>query len=314
MAEGKKPGSPRQRHGDFSKFIDKKKDKVPAKKEKVPAKKGKKTEFEDKRGGKYLQEKRTTSKSRGYTKPKPGRPKADGSVRLNKYIADAGICSRREADKLIEAGVVKINGKVITELGTRVMPGDKVVYGDQKLSREKLQYVLLNKPKGFITTMDDPYERKTVISLIKNACEERIFPVGRLDRNTTGLLLFTNDGDLAQRLAHPRHGIKKVYHVVLNKALTKNDFVKIEEGFELDDGFIKVDSISYAAGVKDKKEIGLELHSGRNRIVRRVFEVLGYNVVRLDRVSYGGLTKKDVPRGKWRHLEEKEVSFLKMIK
>jgi len=173
---------------------------------------------------------------------------------------------------------------------------------------------MLNKPKGFITTMDDPFERKTVISLVKNACDERIYPVGRLDRNTTGLLLFTNDGDIAQRLAHPRHGIKKIYHVVLNKALTKNDLIKIGEGFELDDGFIKVDNISYASGVQDKKEIGIELHSGRNRIVRRIFEELGYNVTKLDRVSFAGLTKKDIPRGKWRHLEEKEVNFLKMIK
>jgi 23S rRNA pseudouridine2605 synthase len=162
--------------------------------------------------------------------------------------------------------------------------------------------------------MDDPQERKTVVSLVKNACEERIYPVGRLDRNTTGLLLFTNDGGLSLQLAHPRYGIKKVYHVVLNKALTKTDMMKIADGFQLDDGFIKVDNISYAANTKDKKEIGVELHSGRNRIVRRIFEHLGYKVVKLDRVAYAGLTKKDVPRGKWRHLTEKEVNFLKMIK
>ena len=347
MTESKKRGSPRKRHGDFSKFIEKKSPKKPDKKK--PARK-EKPGIEDKKEDKFLKPRDSGKKPAKFNKlgdkpgrgrsdklgktgksgrsdksvksdragraAKPGRskPRNDGLIRLNKYIADAGICSRREADNLIEAGVIKVNGKVVTELGTRISPTDKVIYGDQSLSREKMRYVMLNKPKGFITTMDDPYERKTVVSLIQHACEERIYPVGRLDRNTTGLLLFTNDGDLAQRLAHPRHGIKKIYHVVLNKALTKNDLVKIGEGFELDDGFIKVDNISYAAGAKDKKEIGIELHSGRNRIVRRIFEELGYNVTRLDRVAFAGLTKKDIPRGKWRHLEEKEVNFLKMIK
>lgn len=307
MTQSNKAGGSRKRHGDFSKFIDRKGGKNPKKGRKKP-------EFESRGGGKYPEKRESVRKPGRYDKKPSKRPTGDGSIRLNKYIADAGICSRREADKLIEAGVVTVNGKVVTELGTKVLPEDKVVYGGQRLSREKLRYVLLNKPRGYITTLDDPQERKTVISLVKNACEERIYPVGRLDRNTTGLLLFTNDGGLAQHLAHPRHGIRKVYHVVLNRALSKGDLLKIAEGFELDDGFIKVDDISYAAGAADKKEIGVELHSGRNRIVRRIFEHLGYKVVRLDRVAYAGLTKKDVPRGKWRHLTEKEVNFLKMIK
>ncbi len=328
MTQDNKRGPARKRHGDFSKFIDKKAGKKPAKKKRKSASEDEKTDkfgrkpargrgkpgFEDKKNEKYAKGKDYGRKPGKYSKELSKKPKDDGLIRLNKYIADAGICSRREADKLIKAGVVKVNGKVVTELGSKVKPGDKVMYGDQSLSRGKLCYVMLNKPKGFITTMDDPYERKTVMSLIKHASEERIYPVGRLDKNTTGLLLFTNDGDLAQRLSHPRHKIRKVYHVLLNKALSKNDLLKIQEGFDLDDGFIKVDNVSYAAGAKDRKEIGIELHSGRNRIVRRIFEELGYKVTRLDRVVYAGMTKKDIPRGKWRHLDEKEVGFLKMIR
>jgi len=236
-----------------------------------------------------------------------------GLIRLNKYIADAGICSRREADKLISAGAVTVNGKVVTELGTKVFPSDKVQYGDQSLKREKLRYVLLNKPKGFITTTDDPQERKTVMNLVSKACHERIYPVGRLDRNTTGILLFTNDGELTKKLLHPKHGVRKIYHVVLNKALTKKDMVQISEGIQLDDGIIKVDAIEYVGEGKDRKQVGIELHSGKNRVVRRIFEKLNYDVIRLDRVSFAGLTKKNLPRGEWRHLEEKEVSFLKML-
>jgi 23S rRNA pseudouridine2605 synthase len=236
-----------------------------------------------------------------------------GLVRLNKYIANAGICSRREADVLISSGVIKINGEIVTALGTKVAPTDKIQYGDQSLRTEKNVYVLLNKPKGFITTMDDPQQRKTVMSLVSNACSERIYPVGRLDRNTSGLLLFTNDGDLATRLTHPRHKVHKIYHAVLDKKLTKHDFEKIMMGMELEDGFIRVNNISFVEGVQSKKEVGLDLHSGRNRIVRRIFESLGYNVTKLDRVSFAGLTKKDLPRGKWRYLNEKEVHFLKMI-
>jgi 23S rRNA pseudouridine2605 synthase len=235
------------------------------------------------------------------------------SIRLNKYIANSGVCSRREADRLIEAGAVSVNGKIVTELGTKVGPGDKVQYGDQTINREKPRYVLLNKPKGYITTVDDPEKRKTVMSLVAGACKERIYPVGRLDRNTTGLLLFTNDGIIAKKLTHPRYGIKKIYHVEIDKNLARVDFVKITEGFKLDDDIIKVDSIEYVGDGKDKKQIGIELHSGQNRIVRRIFEYFEYKVLRLDRVYYAGLTKKNLPRGHWRLLDEQEINLLKMI-
>lgn len=240
-------------------------------------------------------------------------PKTDNLVRLNKYLANAGICSRREADKLIESGVVKINGKVVTELGTKVGPEDKVQYGGETLRREKLRYFLLNKPKGFITTSDDPHDRKTVMMLMQNACKERIYPVGRLDRNTLGLLLFTNDGELAKKLTHPKYGIKKIYHVFLDKPLKKNDLLQIAEGVKLEDGLIKPDKISYVTSEHDKKQIGIELHSGRNRIVRRIFEHFGYQVVKLDRVFFAGLTKKDLPRGKFRELTRDEVNILKRM-
>jgi len=247
-------------------------------------------------------------------KPKntPITGKDDHLVRLNKFIANAGVCSRREADKLIESGVIKVNGEVIKVLGTKISPTDKVQYDDQVLKSQKKYYVLLNKPKGFITTTDDPYERRTVMALVKDACKERIYPVGRLDKNTTGLLLFTNDGDLAKRLTHPKHQIKKIYHVVLDKNLTSADFQKISNGLELDDGPIIVDAIAYVEGAENKKEIGIEIHSGKNRIIRRIFESLDYKVVRLDRVAFAGLTKKEIPRGKWRFLSEKEVNFLIM--
>lgn len=246
--------------------------------------------------------------------PEKSEPKKDTSlVRLNKYIADAGICSRREADKLILAGAVSINGEVVTALGTKVSRTDKVQFGDQTLSREKLRYLLLNKPKGFITSTNDPHHEKTVMNLVSNACKERIYPVGRLDRNTTGLLLFTNDGQLTKKLSHPRYGIKKIYHVMLDKALTKTDMMQIVAGIELEDGIIKVDAIEYVGDGTDKKELGIELHSGKNRIVRRIFEKLGYNVVKLDRVYFAGLTKKNLSRGHWRFLEEKEINMLKML-
>lgn len=239
-------------------------------------------------------------------------PSDDGLIRLNKYIANSGVCSRREADVLIKAGAVKVNGKVVTELGTKVSPADKVQYGDQAISREKLKYVLLNKPKGYITTLDDPGERKTVIELVKGACKERIYPVGRLDRNTTGLLLFTNDGELAKKLTHPRYGVRKIYHAFLDKPLAMKDMNAIRDGLQLDDGFIKVDEIEYAGTGNDKKEIGIEIHSGKNRIVRRIFEKFEYKVVKLDRVAFAGLTKKNLPRGTWRFLTDQEISFLKM--
>lgn len=238
--------------------------------------------------------------------------KDDHLVRLNKFIANAGVCSRREADKLIESGVIKVNGEVIKVLGTKISPTDKVLYDDQVLKSQKKYYVLLNKPKGFITTTDDPYERRTVMSLVKDACKERIYPVGRLDKNTTGLLLFTNDGDMAKRLTHPKHEIKKIYHIVLDKNLTSADFQKISSGLELDDGPITVDAIAYVEGAANKKEIGIEIHSGKNRIIRRIFESLDYKVVKLDRVAFAGLTKKEISRGKWRFLSEKEVNFLIM--
>ena len=234
-------------------------------------------------------------------------------MRLNKYIANSGVCSRREADKLIEAGAVSVNGKIVTELGTKVGPTDKVQYGDQTINREKPRYILLNKPKGYITTVDDPEKRKTVMNLVAGACKERIYPVGRLDRNTTGLLLFTNDGQIAKKLTHPRYGIKKIYHVEIDKNLARADFLKITDGFKLDDEVIKVDTIEYIGDGKDKKQIGIELHSGQNRIVRRIFEHFEYKVLRLDRVYYAGLTKKNLPRGNWRFLDEHEINLLKMI-
>ena len=242
------------------------------------------------------------------------RPKATGQIRLNKYLADSGICSRREADDLILAGAVSVNGVVVTELGTKVNTTDKVVYGGETLNREKLRYVLLNKPKGVITTSDDPYERHTVMELVEDACHERIYPVGRLDRNTIGLLLLTNDGDLAKTLTHPSHEVKKLYHATLDKPLTKNDLAKIREGLILEDGPIEVDAIDWVVDDPTKREVGVEIHSGRNHIVRRIFESLGYEVVKLDRVMFAGLTKQNLPRGHWRFLTPSEISILKRIK
>ena len=241
------------------------------------------------------------------------RPKATGEIRLNKYLADCGICSRREADDLIKAGCVEVNGEVITTMGYKVKTDDKVVYGGQTLNREKLRYILLNKPKGYITTSDDPYERDTVMELVKNACPERVYPVGRLDKQTTGLLLFTNDGDLAKKLTHPSSEVPKLYHVILDKPLTKNDMLRISEGIELDDGPIAADNIAYDQDDDSKKSIGIELHSGRNRIVRRIFEHLGYEVTKLDRVMFAGLDKYKLPRGEWRFLTDLEVLNLKKI-
>lgn len=235
----------------------------------------------------------------------------DGTIRLNRFIANSGVCSRREADSLIEAGEIKVNGKVVTEMGFKVRPEDTIQYGKKILNREKLVYVLLNKPKDFITTTDDPEGRKTVMSLVANASTERIFPVGRLDRNTTGLLLFTNDGELAQKLTHPSNGVKKIYQVELDKPITKEDFKKVAEGVELEDGKAEVDDVAVLG--ESNKFLGLEIHIGRNRIVRRIFEHLGYEVVTLDRVQYAGLTKKDLPRGNWRYLTEKEVIRLKFF-
>ena len=236
----------------------------------------------------------------------------DGSMRLNRFIAHAGICSRREADTFITAGSVEVNGKVVSEMGYKVMPGDSVKFDGRLLTPERMEYILLNKPKNFLTTTDDDKGRKTVMDLVSNASKSRLLPVGRLDRNTTGLLLFTNDGELAAKLTHPRYAVRKIYHVVLDRALKVNDLQQIEKGIELEDGPISVDAVSYIAGAT-KREVGLEIHSGRNRIVSRIFEHLGYEVAKLDRVMFAGLTKKDLPRGQWIALDTKEVSFLKMI-
>ena len=237
----------------------------------------------------------------------------EDAIRLNKFLANAGICSRREADVLIATGVVSINGVTITELGYKIKPEDVVQYDGETINAEKKRYVLLNKPKGFITTMEDPRGRKTVMTLVSKACKERIYPVGRLDRETTGLLLFTNDGDMAKKLTHPRYQSKKLYHVELNKSVNKEDFDKLLKGVDLEDGRSKVDQVSFVTDASSK-EVGVEIHSGKNRIVRRLFEALGYEVIKLDRVQFSTLTKKDLPRGMYRHLTEQEVSFLKMSK
>lgn len=276
--------------------------------------------LEERRGGsKPLEEKRGGSKGPGRGKSslktsRPGPKKSPGDqslVRLNKYIAAAGICSRREADSLITAGLITVNGKSVTELGSKVNPDDEVRYNGELIRTERKVYLVLNKPKDYVTTTDDPNERKTVMLLIRDACKERVYPVGRLDRNTTGVLLFTNDGELAKKMTHPSSNKKKIYHVFLKKAITAGDMKRLAEGVTLEDGFIQPDAISYASS-ENKKEVGLEIHSGKNRIVRRMFETLGYRVDKLDRVYFGGLTKKNLPRGKWRLLTEKEVNMLKM--
>ena len=232
-------------------------------------------------------------------------------LRLNKFLANAGVCSRREADEFIQAGVVTVNGEVVTELGTKILRTDEVKFHDTPVSLEKKVYVLLNKPKDYVTTSDDPQQRKTVMDLVKDVCPERIYPVGRLDRNTTGVLLLTNDGDLASKLTHPKFLKKKVYHVHLDKNLTAHDMQQISEGITLEDGEIKADAVAYA-DERDKSQVGIEIHSGKNRIVRRIFESLGYRVTKLDRVQFAGLTKKNLRRGDWRFLTEKEVDMLRM--
>ncbi len=232
-------------------------------------------------------------------------------MRLNKFLANAGICSRREADEFIAAGVVKVNGEVVTTLGAKVSPTDEVRFHEDPVSIEKKVYVLLNKPKGYVTTVEDPQDRKTVMDLVKGACRERIYPVGRLDRNTTGVLLLTNDGELASKLTHPQYRKKKIYHVHLDRNVTAADLRQIADGIQLEDGEVHADAVEYASET-DKKQVGIEIHSGRNRIVRRIFEHLGYKVLKLDRVYFAGLTKKLVKRGDWRFLTEKEVNMLRM--
>ena len=252
---------------------------------------------------KYSLKKRIEYKEENYDPNEP--------IRLNKFLANAGVCSRREADEYIQAGVITVNGEVVTELGTKVLRTDEIKFHDQPVSLEKTVYVLLNKPKDYVTTSDDPQQRKTVMDLVKNCCKERIYPVGRLDRNTTGVLLLTNDGDMASKLTHPKFLKKKIYHVYLDKNVTAHDIQQIRDGITLEDGDIKADACEYADPV-DKKQVGIEIHSGKNRIVRRSFEHLGYKVTKLDRVQFAGLTKKNLRRGDWRYLTEEEVDRLRM--
>ena len=252
---------------------------------------------------KYSLKKRIEYKEENYDPNEP--------IRLNKYLANAGVCSRREADEYIQAGVVTVNGNVVTELGTKILRTDEVKFHEQPVSLEKKVYVLLNKPKDYVTTSDDPQQRKTVMDLVKNCCKERIYPVGRLDRNTTGVLLLTNDGDMASKLTHPKFLKKKIYHVYLDKNVTAHDIQSIRDGITLEDGEIKADACEYADPI-DKKQVGIEIHSGKNRIVRRIFESLGYKVTKLDRVQFAGLTKKNLRRGDWRYLTEEEVDRLRM--
>ena len=246
-------------------------------------------------------------KPRSYPKYNPNR--ATGEIRLNRFIAQSGVCSRREADEFILAGVVTVNGQVVTELGTKILPTDEVRFNDEKLQGEKHVYIVLNKPKGYVTSLDDPHADKTVMDLVKNACTERVYPVGRLDKNSLGLLLITNDGDITRQLTHPSYRKKKIYQVTLDKPLTRADMDALTEGITLEDGDIFADEVAYAS--EDKKTIGVEIHSGRNRIVRRMFEHLGYTVQKLDRVYYAGLTKKNLKRGDWRFLTKDEVMRLK---
>ena len=276
-------------------------DKAPYKKEKTSDNKEKSAEYSPTTRAPY---KRNT--------PKPNATDQSKGIRLNKYIANAGICARREADRYIAAGNVEVNGKPMTELGYRVQPTDVVKFDGKNISAEKKEYILLNKPKGFITTTQDEKGRKTVMDLVAGAAEGNIKPVGRLDRLTTGLLLLTNDGDLMKKLTHPSHGVRKIYHVILDKKLALADFHKIQEGLTLEDGFIQVDDINFVDGAPHN-EIGVKIHSGRNRIVRRIFESLGYVVEKLDRVVFAGLTKKDLPRGHWRTLTAQEIINLKNL-
>jgi len=244
-------------------------------------------------------------------KQQPVESAEDGLIRLNKYISNAGVCSRRDADKLIGDGLVTVNGEIVTELGRKVTLEDDVRFDGKQLNPERKVYLLLNKPRGFVTTLDDPHAERTVMQLIQNACSERIYPVGRLDMQTTGVLLFTNDGELAKKLTHPSYEKVKIYHVQLDKDFLREDLEKIRKGFELEDGFIAADDIQII-DPNDLRQVGIEIHSGKNHIVRRIFNHLGYQVERLDRVLFAGLTKKDLPRGRYRFLTQQEVNFLKM--
>ena len=255
--------------------------------------------------GKNLQFKKRISKNQKHKTVKEG-------MRLNQFIAHAGICSRREADQFIAAGLVSVNHEVVTEMGYRVNPSDAVKFNNELIKSEKKKYLLLNKPKGYICTSEDPKNRKTVMELVSVACKERLYPVGRLHRQTTGLLLFTNDGDMAKKLTNPKHGVKKIYHVLLDKNLKSVDLKKIVEGITLEDGVAYIETATYIKNAP-KREVGIEIHRGKNSTVRKIFECLGYNVLRLDRVYFAGLTKKDIPRGRHRFLSDQEVAMLKMV-
>jgi len=267
--------------------------------------------------GGYQQQGAFPARGKSFTpRPKPVEyempiPDPNEQIRLNKYMSNAGICSRREADEFIQQGLVKVNGQVVTELGTKISHSDVVEYDEKVVTMERKCYILLNKPKDCVTTSDDPNGRLTVMDLVKGACNERIYPVGRLDRNTTGVLLLTNDGDLASKLTHPKFVKKKIYHVWCDRDIAEDDMQRIADGIELEDGPIHADAISYATET-DRNQAGIEIHSGRNRIVRRIFESLGYHVTKLDRVYFAGLTKKNLPRGRWRYLTQEEVNYLKM--
>lgn len=272
--------------------------------------KGKKQRFSEKKAS--FNKKKASFDKKNSTKGIPVQKDTnwDEPLRLNKYLSNSGVCSRREADDLIKAGEVTVNGEVVKELGIKVSPKDEIKYKGKKLSREQKVYILLNKPKDVVTTVKDKHADVTVLDLVKDACQERVYPVGRLDKNTTGVLLLTNDGELTKQLTHPSYKKKKIYHVHLDKDLTKADMVKIIEGVQLEDDFIQADAISYV-DEKDKSQVGIEIHTGQNRIVRRIFESFGYKIRKLDRVYFAGLTKKNLPRGKWRLLTPQEISILK---
>ena len=273
--------------------------------------------YNNRQQGGYQQQGAFPARGKSFTpRPKPVEyempiPDPNEQIRLNKYMSNAGICSRREADEFIQQGLVKVNGQVVTELGTKISHSDVVEYDEKVVTMERKCYILLNKPKDCVTTSDDPNGRLTVMDLVKGACNERIYPVGRLDRNTTGVLLLTNDGDLASKLTHPKFVKKKIYHVWCDRDISEDDMQRIADGIELEDGPIHADAISYATET-DRNQAGIEIHSGRNRIVRRIFESLGYHVTKLDRVYFAGLTKKNLPRGRWRYLTQEEVNYLKM--
>lgn len=281
---------------------------------KEPYRSDKESRFERKEGKRSFVESRLERQrqSPGTERKRDAEKTDDGLIRLNKFISNSGVCSRREADDLIRMGLITVNGKSITEMGYKVKPGDDVRYEGKKLTAESMVYILLNKPKGYITTTDDPQERNTVMQIIAGACKQRVYPVGRLDRNTSGLLLLTNDGDLTDKLTHPSYNVKKIYKVELDKPLTKADFQKVREGVQLEEGKAMIDDLAVVS--EDGKTIGIEIHIGWNRVIRRIFEALGYEVVKLDRSVYAGLDKKDLPRGHWRFLRQEEVIRLKHYK